>query len=75
MKDRSKIIDHVISETLESFNDLKKLKKKETLTKMDYDYEVARDRKSKILLKSILAEINMENHIIKKQGVLKKIDK
>ena len=42
------------------FDDLEKLKDSGNVTDADLDYELARDRKAGIVLKSIMIEMNIE---------------
>jgi hypothetical protein len=48
------------SEMLKGFDDLKKLKDSGNITDADLDYELARDRKAGIALKSIMVEMTVE---------------
>lgn len=48
------------SELMQGFNDLKKLKDSGNITDADLDYELARDRKAGLALKSIIVELGVE---------------
>ena len=47
-------------ELMQGFNDLKKLKDSGNITDADLDYELARDRKAGLALKSIIVELGVE---------------
>lgn len=47
-------------EMMDGFNDLKKLKGSGQITDADLDYELARDRKSGLMFKSIIVELMIE---------------
>ena len=57
------VLEHIIKENLEAFDSFKEARKNGGI--IDYDYEIARDRKSAIVLKAILAEVHLENTMIK----------
>ena len=58
--DKTKILDYIIFENLKNFKELKSKKN------IDYNIEFARDRKSMIILKSIMAEVHIENMKLRK---------
>ncbi len=60
MNANEKNIQHVIDDTLESFDEMKKLKEKNMLGRVDYDYESTRDRKASIVLKGAMFEVHKE---------------
>jgi len=70
--DKASILSFVVNETLESFNELKKLRQANLMGRIDYDYEIARDRKSAIMLKGILAETHIENMATERMKITKK---
>lgn len=47
-------------ELMDGFNDLKTLKNSGQITDADLDYELARDRKAGLTLKSIIVELGVE---------------
>jgi len=60
MNVNEKNIQHVIDETLESFDELKQRKEKKQMGLVDYDYESTRDRKASIVLKGAMFEVHKE---------------
>ena len=62
MKQQSmvEVCQYLRDETMKGFDDLKRLKDTGQITDADLDYELARDRKAGIALKSILVEIGVD---------------
>lgn len=57
----TEVLDHLISETMASFDEVKKLKEEGREKEINYDYELLRDRKAVIALKTIMSEVHYEN--------------
>jgi hypothetical protein len=71
-KDKSGVLEYLIGETLKGFDKLKQLKDEDKGHTIDYDFEIARDRKAAIILKGILAETHIENMNNKRQELARK---
>ena len=54
------VCQYLRGETMRGFDDLQKLKDSGGITEADLDYELARDRKAAIALKTIIVELGVE---------------
>ncbi|HRZ19661.1 MAG TPA: hypothetical protein P5136_06410 [Methanofastidiosum sp.] len=60
-------IDKIVTETIEGFDKIKEMHRKGEA--IDWDYELARDRKAAIVIKGTLAYVHMEESINRRQEI------
>jgi len=71
---KQQIIKHILTETLNSFDEIKELKNTDRIDEIDFHYELTRDRKANLVLKSVFAEVNLINAMPKLADATKMIE-